>query len=910
MTAPYFSYWGKASKDGGYHLLAYHGLDVAAAAFCLLNHRPGLRFRLAKALDVSETALVHWIRFFFSLHDIGKFAEAFQGLIPDLFFCLRGKTAKKAYIQRHDSLGYVFWKAALRLPEWKTLPGGLTSSPKGVLDDWIQAVTGHHGQPPKLKDGIRRMDPAMFFSPEDEQASVAFILDAADLFLGGLDADVETDFAGATSFRPASWPLAGLAVVCDWIGSNADFFPYLEEPLPLDRYWTEHALPNADKAVAASGLTPPRKMVYSGLPHLFEHIKTPTPLQSFCHRQEMPSCPQMWILEDVTGSGKTEAALTLVHRLMGRNQGDGFFVGLPTMATANAMYERMGRAYRRLYEPAEHPSLVLAHGARHLSTLFRQSILPHEDREQRYARCDASGLAECSAWLADHRKKALLADVGVGTVDQAMLGVLPVRHQSMRLLGMADKVLVIDEVHAYDAYMNGLLRNLIRFHAGFGGSVVLLSATLPEEMRAQFVSAFQEVFGDPDPPDLSTDPYPLVTHVTADRADEYPLPAAGIRETAVRIIDDEEAAFQVVGQAVAAGQCVCWIRNTVVDAREAHQRLREADDIPSTDVLLFHSQYALADRLTVEADVLSRFGPDGGPENRRGKILIATQVVEQSLDLDFDVLVSDLAPVDLLIQRAGRQHRHVRDAEGRRKARPGAMDDRPAPVFYVLSPPPVDDPPDNWHRTMFPRAGAVYPHAGRLWLTARMLARLGRIRMPDDARPLIEGVYGASAEPLPEGLEDASFRAEGEAMGKGDMARFNALNYAGGYSRKRNPIWDEDMRVPTRLGEETATLYLARMDNGGLRPWADGVFPWDMSSLRVYISRLSEVSPPTSKETAMRLERLKEEEKALSPESLVAILKPFGGGIWGAEGLDGRRRPVEIRYAKESGLSIEVVKGD
>src|SRR5690606_25025277 len=186
--------------------------------------------------------------------------------------------------------------------------------------------------------------------------------------------------------------------------------------------------------------------------------KNPTPLQAYAQTVELGKVPQLFILEDVTGAGKTEAAMVLVHRLMASGLASGLYVGLPTMATANAMYKRMSESYRRLYAEQELPSLVLAHGASKLSKAFSDSVaLSTQTDDKNYENNELSASAYCNQWLADSRKKALLADVGVGTIDQALLGVLPARHQSLRLFGLTNKVLLVDEVHAFDPYMRSLL---------------------------------------------------------------------------------------------------------------------------------------------------------------------------------------------------------------------------------------------------------------------------------------------------------------------------------------------------------------------------------------------------------------------------------------------------------------------
>ena len=220
--------------------------------------------------------------------------------------------------------------------------------------------------------------------------------------------------------------------------------------------------------------------------------------------EPLNSKPQLFILEDVTGAGKTEAALVLTHRLLSAGLADGLYVALPTMATANAMYQRLGEVYRRFYENSALPSLILAHGARDLSDAFRKSVMlseneaadlnyedGHKEQDQ-----ELSATAYCNAWLADNRKTALLAVVCVFTLYQALLAVLPARHQSLRLLGLGRKVLLVDEVHAYDSYMQRLLDALLEMHARQGGSVILLSATLPQTMREKLVAAFHRGIGE------------------------------------------------------------------------------------------------------------------------------------------------------------------------------------------------------------------------------------------------------------------------------------------------------------------------------------------------------------------------------------------------------------------------------
>ena len=174
----------------------------------------------------------------------------------------------------------------------------------------------------------------------------------------------------------------------------------------------------------------------------------------------MPEGPCLFVIEDVTGAGKTEAALVLAHRLMCAGRASGAFVALPTMATANAMYGRLSDAYARLFVSSAHPSLVLAHGRSKLNDAFTDSILDGAAADAvdlRNDDADAPVAAQCAAWIADNRRKSFLAQLGVGTIDQALLAVLPSRHSPLRLLGLAQRVLIVDEAHAYDAYVGAEL---------------------------------------------------------------------------------------------------------------------------------------------------------------------------------------------------------------------------------------------------------------------------------------------------------------------------------------------------------------------------------------------------------------------------------------------------------------------
>ena len=839
----YFRYWGKARPDDEtgppYHLLPYHCLDVAAVGWHLLDPDKSLCQRLAGSLGMAAESMQRWLCFCLCLHDIGKFATAFQGIISNVSEYLVPSNPRMPYYERHDTLGFWLWRENLSNQLKKT--HSVNGDWLGKIEPWLEIVTGHHGMPPKRAGG--RI--SNFFEQEDEEAACHFVRSMHSLFLSEFDHAILRDKSLKQRLKTVSWELAGIAVLTDWLGSDREYFEYCSEPEEMSAYWHGHALPSAEIAIQSMPAKPNASR-FRGIHSLFSFIKQPTPLQEYAISEPIGDRPQLFILEDVTGAGKTEAALALTHRLLSAGLADGLYVALPTMATANAMYDRLGKVYRRLYESSDLPSLVLAHGARDLSDAFRKSVfLPAsqaadlnytEDRGKQGQ--ELSATAYCNAWLADNRKKALLADVGIGTLDQALLAVLPARHQSLRVLGLSRKVLLVDEVHAYDGYMQKLLDALLETHARQGGSVIMLSATLPQIMREDLVMAFHRGLGD-DTPEIRSNDYPLATHLPAAGESEKHIDTREEVKRSVMIehLEAEEEAIEQIQQAVSKGQCVCWIRNTVKAARASFSTLADCEWLEEEHLHLFHSRFAMIDRQRVESDTVGRFGEESNHKDREGQVLIATQVIEQSLDLDFDLLITDLAPIDLIIQRAGRLRRHIRDEEGNRLRELKAKDQRGTPILYLFTPDPTMDVDADWLRTHQRGTQAVYPHVGRLWLTAKILLIdwKGKFSMPEDARGLIEGVYSDEAETtIPKSLLDASMDADGRDLMQQSMANLNVLKLGKGYTRSSGD-WDEEVRTPTRLSEEESiSVALAYVREGGLYPYARGVHhEWAMSIVKI-----------------------------------------------------------------------------
>ncbi|EAC2143255.1 CRISPR-associated helicase Cas3' [Salmonella enterica subsp. enterica] len=840
----YLRYWGKTNKSNKdisppYHLLAYHCLDVAACGYYIIKNNIFDSRSILEKCGIIGTNAENWIIWFLASHDIGKFARGFQKYAEFPDSPLVPPVSGISALERHDSLGFYLWGKLLE--GWSSgsneIIAGIEPENRArfesALNSWMLISTGHHGIPP---DTMKNRS-SLAFTDEDIVAATHYLEALSELFPFTLPQEWKTK-AGRKCLKQHSWFFAGLVTLADWMGSDETQFPMLSEPMSLKDYWPLAC----EKAQQAILRMPPlsQHSHYQDHRALFPFIQTLTPLQQRASELDI-SAPgaQLVVLEDVTGAGKTEAALILTHRLISANKGHGLYVGLPTMATANAMYQRLASAYHALFTDESRPSLILAHGGREMSDSFRQSIWqPTENIAEDYARDDGNATTECHTWFADSRKKALLAEVGVGTLDQLLMAVMPFRHQSLRLLGMRDKILLLDEVHAYDGYMVKLLEGLLRFHAAQGGSAIILSATLPAALREKLLNAFSDGAGFMSAGGSDNAGYPWLSHLTSSGLLEQPLATRPEvqRTVAVNWIQQRQEALDIIYRVVSAGQCVCWIRNTVDDALDTYQQLLHEGIVPEQDLLLFHSRFAFIDRIAIENKTLNWFGNNAPVSERRGKVLIATQVVEQSLDLDFDWMITDLAPIDLLIQRAGRLQRHIRDAHGQRKST--LPDERQPPVLHILSPHWQEQAEEGWLGQELKGTGFVYADHACLWRTQALLRQYGEIRMPDNARTLVDGVYEQKIT-APEGLQTLSDIAFGKVLSQRSVAAQNLLRHDLGYDREASDfLWDKDREFSTRLGEESVDIYLAWQDEEGeLHPVvAQGDFCWEMSRLSVRLS--------------------------------------------------------------------------
>jgi CRISPR-associated endonuclease/helicase Cas3 len=841
-----------------------------------------------------------------ALHDIGKLAPAFQAKAQPSGWHwpvqLDAASAVRGPSEGHPADGHLLWEDSLASRFGSVFwPNG-----RNQLNSLLPAVFGHHGRP-VVPPSARPFSSKEVFGGRACQLAQVFVEHVVGIVPVPT---VELPRVAHARVKRASWWVAGLITLADWVGSNDNWFPY-HEPRANDPdlrgYWNE-ARDRAVRAVRLAGLVPPTPARGLGYAEL-ANLTCPTPLQREMASVSLGTGPVLAIVEDATGAGKTEAAQMFVHRLLADGRASGAYWAMPTQATANAMYERQAGMLRALFarDARAIPSLVLAHAGARLHDGFRATVTEEElgppDARAGDSLDELPSEVACTAFLADDRRAGLLADIGVGTIDQAFLGVLPVRFNALRLFALSEKVLVVDEVHAFDEYMRSEAEGLMRAHAALGGSAVLLSATLTAAQRTKLAQAWRASLGLDDSLDSQVGDagaaYPLLTVVRdggrAVEARSFGSPEWTRRTVSVRWLGSEHEAMNAVLAASRAGACVAWIRNTVGACVQSARALEDVGVQP----LVFHARFTPGDRQRIEADVLGRFGKRSHPSDRQGRVLVATQVVEQSLDLDFDVMITDIAPVDLLIQRAGRLWRHQRLIESRHAG--------DGPELLVLSGPLDGDVGADWVAALGTKTEWIYQNPGVLWRSAQVLASAGGITAPDGVRALVEAAYGD--DPVPASFIAAISRAYAEGRAASSIAAANVLRLDREYGDAA-ALWTNDATYETRLGEPTVKVRLARVRAyGELEPWEfDERLPvwqrWAMSDVSVRRSQLrGAFDVPPGWMGAVT--RARAGWGAFEQSLPVVVLVEVGAGEWrGNLASLGSGAVVEVRYCTRTGLTV------
>jgi CRISPR-associated endonuclease/helicase Cas3 len=670
------SLWAKLCRDGarritGWHSLVDHSADVAAVVAALLE-QPTINQRLARAAgrDALDTITCARLAALAFLHDIGKANRGFR----------RRVDPAAQPVGHIDQLGWLLFPGSFAEKYFSRLIAvlGLERTASWfVRDDDVSefwcTLLAHHGRPWR-----KRGDVDAYWKPDatgsDPIADLAVMRTALDKWFTAAFAD-GPQLPSAPAFHHA---FAGLLMLADWLGSDTQFFPYANGA--ADNRMA-YAGPQARRALQAVGLAVEdrRRAVRTGAPQ-FADLFGVSPPRAVQRDATRPTA-RCVVLEAETGSGKTEAALWRFRHLFAEGAVDGLYFALPTRVAATQMFGRIKRFRDALFPAEDRPAVVLAvpgqvgadDAAGHALPDFGFDWTDDPDAATRQAR-----------WAAEHPKRFLAAQIAVGTVDQVLLAAIATRHAHLRGTALLRHLLVVDEVHASDRYMETLLGNLLSAHVAAGGHALLLSATLGAGMRARLL-------GTACPPlaEAVALPYPALSWAEGGRASRHAIesfgPVKSVRIDAAPLIDDAAAIAAAALRAAEAGAKVLVIRNTVgaaiatamaleVAAGPSHPALFRVEGIPT----LHHGRFAPADRHLLDAAIEAALGRQSAAESR---VVIGTQTLEQSLDLDADLLLTDLCPVDVLLQRIGRLHRHLD-----RRRPPGFAE----PRAVVLTPPVRD----------------------------------------------------------------------------------------------------------------------------------------------------------------------------------------------------------------------------
>lgn len=721
---PYHTLYAKtACTHDQIHPLLYHLIDVGQVTLQLwqVALSQSMRQWIAGLLCVSDEAAGCFIAFLAALHDLGKAGPAYQR-----------KYSSPALQQRLNQSGFVLVHPSYSSETQSDVPHGTVSTwalsplliemlglPSRFARAVATAIGGHHGVWPR-SGATERLD---------DRICAAWDQARRDLFWevrGVFQPPAVHIPAQTTDLNAFLTVLSALTSVADWIGSREDAFPFEERPMPTRQY-AETAAQRAKDVVTRLGWAGWQATGdIKSLKEMFPFITAVRPVQQTAlETASLLTLPALVILEAPTGLGKTEIALALADTWVQRQQMRGIYVAMPTQATSNQMFERVVEFLSRRY-PDSLVNVNLAHGQAAINETLLNLRMSDvgEDEDNRVT---------AVGWFMEQSKRALLAPFGVGTVDQALLSILQTKHFFVRLFGLHHKVVIFDEVHAYDAYMSTLFDRLLGWLRALGTSVIILSATLPAETRRRLVKAYT---GNADLEGNAS--YPLLT-VAAEGEPPRLLALPEPENIALELewLDDRDH-LQLVAyleQQLRTGGCAAVICNTVRRAQEVYCALRQAALVPDEDLILFHARFPPRWRKTIEIGVLRRFGKpqEERPNERPARaIVVATQVIEQSLDLDFDVMITEQAPIDLLIQRAGRLHRHDRGA-------------RRHPRRLVILQPATSDS----GLLHFGASAAVYD---TYILLQSYLTLQGRtaLSLPADTPDLIESVYHVTSPSHPD----------------------------------------------------------------------------------------------------------------------------------------------------------------
>jgi len=725
--------WAKTREDGSPGInVCDHCLNVGCVAEAILSLLP---HPLQDFLAPSGATLA-------ALHDVGKVSPGFQ-------------VKSESWLKQHSLLDQALregWSA--RESDHAKISQFTVQRLLGTaqLYRWAAAVGAHHG---RIKGERVEVDEAW----EQERFRLAQALIA--------------EFGVLPNHPPREavvWLAAGLITVADWIGSDEKHFP---QDSPWDMAQRRQ---RARATLETIQWRPVHARQLNGFADLFPETPLPNSLQ--IATMDVVREPGVYIIEGPMGYGKTEAALAASYQLIASGAATGLYFALPTQVTSNRIHLRVQPFVDRICTSSA--PVRLAHSASWLVETEPIKLRPAnpDDREaQEHVQAGRS-------WFASS-KRALLTLFGVGTIDQALLGVVAAKHFFVRQFGLAGKVVILDEVHTYDLYTGTLLTILVKRLRELHCTIIVLSATLTERRRRELLEL-------PDSLTFHT-AYPMVSGTAASLIEREcePPPSKIVQIRTVSGTLPVKEALERAGR----GECLLWSRNTVDEAQETYRVLRNANSANGPRLALLHSRFPFSRREELETYWMERLGRDSALRPT-GCVLVSTQVAEQSVDIDADLLITDLAPTDMLLQRLGRLWRHDRSS------RPCSL-----PEVWIQIPDSDD---------AFLAAATAKELRRALGKSARVYAPYvllrsleqwrGRttIALPGDIRRILESTYAD-----PSANEPAAWQELREALEKQKekMAQL-ALNATAIWS---NPALPDEEGIQTRYSTyPTAQLLLAR----------------------------------------------------------------------------------------------------
>ena len=675
-------------------------------------------------------------------HDIGKVSPAFQAKCS-------------AWLQGRD------------LGKFALLPADHAACTQYTLrrhvgDEWAQIVGAHHGRIKPPNAGLSE------WNEERERLLIKLLEEFGPLPAEGAPESV-------------LFLVGGLISVADWIGSDERFFPQVDDP--------EDAAASSSRAIAALdgiGWRALQPKIAAGFNDQFPNIAQPNSLQNAT--LESLQSAGLYIIEAPMGYGKTEAALAATHALVEAGAATGLYFALPTQTTSNRIVGRVRDWASNAMQRGSH--VRLAHGT---SWLAGDNYIPCPATQP----VDGDIGSTDASWFASS-KRALLSPLGVGTVDQALLGVIAVKHFFVRQFALAGKVVVLDEVHSYDIYTGTLITLLVRRLRELGATVIVLSATLIEERRRELLGIAPEV-------EVSR-AYPLLSFINESGSlIEKSVEPPSAKTVAIRHL--ASSPFEEAISEARRGACILWIRNTVQLAQDTFDALNDRSE-NSVAIGLLHSRFPHFRRQELEEQWMEALG-HGDNGRPQGCILVTTQIAEQSVDIDADLLITDLAPTDMLIQRLGRLFRH------KRANRPVTQ---PEMWLEML---PLDNLGD--HAKVY--APYVLARSSEQW------KRRTSIVLPNDIRSILEATYAATQDDEPD-LWAKWYRQLEEK--KRELQR----RAIAGTRVWQSAYLDDVEGVGTRWNDvETASLVLIRAREGNVWTFLDATrtdipHRWDVEPAR------------------------------------------------------------------------------